>query len=205
LEPGRVYDVAVPLKAISYVVPAGHVLRIALSTAYWPWLWPSPELAELVIRCDEGSCLELPVRPARDEDADLLPFAEPEIAAPLPVTWLAERNPRWEIARDVVSGLNTLVMSRALAGSRRLPDGITYRDRDPIRFSIVEGEPLSARVECERTIAIGRGDWQTRIEMRATMSADAEAFHITGTLDVFEGDRPVRSRAHAARIPRDGC
>jgi hypothetical protein len=205
LEPGRVYDVAVPLKAISYVLPPGHRLRIAISTAYWPWLWPSPEPAELVIHCDEASRLELPVRPPRPEDADLPPFDEPEIAAPLPVTWLAERNPRWEISRDVVTGLHTLVMSRALAGSRRFPDGITYRDRDPIRFSIVEGDPLSARVECERTIAIGRDDWQTRVEMRASMSADAEAFHVTGTLDVFEGDRPVASRAHAARIPRDGC
>jgi putative CocE/NonD family hydrolase len=205
LEPGRVYDVAVPLKAISYVVPPGHRLRVAISTAYWPWLWPSPEPVELVVHCDDASRLELPVRPPRTEDADLPPFAEPEIAAPLPVTWLAERNPRWEISRDVVTGLHTLVMSRALAGSRRFPDGITYRDRDPIRFSIVEGDPLSARVECERTIAIGRGDWQTRVEMRASMSADAEAFHVTGTLDVFEGDRPVASRAHAARIPRDGC
>ena len=194
-----------PLKAISYVVPPGHRLRVAISTSYWPWLWPSPEPVELTIHCDEASRLELPVRPPRAEDADLPEFGEAEIAAPLPVTWLAERNPRWEIARDVVTGVHTLVMSRALAGSRRFPDGITYRDRDPIRFSIVEGDPLSARVEAERTIAIGRGEWQTRVEMRASMSADAEAFHVTGTIDVFEGDRPVASRAHAARIPRDGC
>ena len=149
-----------------------------------------------------SSCRCVPPRP---EDADLPPFAEAEIAAPLPVTWLAERNPRWEIARDVVTGIHTLVMSRALAGSRRFPDGITYRDRDPVRFSIVEGDPLSARVECERTIAIGRDAWQTRVEMRAGMSADAEAFHVTGTLDIYEGNRLVASRAHAARIPRDGC
>ncbi|MDX6564683.1 MAG: uncharacterized protein QOE10_345, partial [Gaiellales bacterium] len=67
LEPGRVYDVAVPLKAISYVLPPGHRLRVAISTAYWPWLWPSPEPAELVIHCDEASRLELPVRPPRPE------------------------------------------------------------------------------------------------------------------------------------------
>ena len=205
LEPGRVYEVELPLKAISYVLPPGHRLRLAISTTYWPWLWPSPEPVVLTVHCDEGSRLQLPVRPPRTEDAALPPFEEAEISAPLPVTWLAERNPRWEIARDVVTGINTLVMSRALAGSRRFPDGITYRDRDPIRFSIVEGDPLSARVEAERTIAIGRGEWSTRVEMRASMSADAEAFHITGTLDVFEGDRPVASRAHAIRIPRDGC
>jgi hypothetical protein len=74
-----------------------------------------------------------------------------------------------------------------------------------VRFSIVDGDPLSARVECERSIRIGRGTWQTRIEVRASMTADAEAFHVTATLDVYEGSKPVITRAHAARIPRDHC
>lgn len=96
-------------------------------------------------------------------------------------------------------------MSRAFWGSRRVPNGIEYRDRDPVRFSIVEGDPLSARVECERSIRIGRGEWQTRIEVRAHITADAEAFHVTATLDAYEGLGPVFTRAHAARIPRDHC
>ncbi len=159
----------------------------------------------LTLTCDAGSRLELPVRAAPDAPEDPDPFEAPEIAAPIPYTWLAERNPRWEIARDAVSGEHTVVMSRALWGSRRMPNGIEYRDRDPVRFSIVEGDPLSARVECERTIRIGRGDWQTRIEMRARMTADATDFHVSGTLDVYEGERPVIARAHGFSIPRDHC
>ena len=97
-------------------------------------------------------------------------------------------------------------MSRALSGAKRYPNGIEYRDRDPVRFAIREGDPLSATVECERTIRIGRGDaWQTRVEMRARMSADRDDFHVSATLDVYEGDRIVRSRAHARRFPRDHC
>ena len=38
-----------------------------------------------------------------------------------PIEWLAERNPRWEIARDAVSGWHTIVMSRALSGVEALP------------------------------------------------------------------------------------
>ena len=52
---------------------------------------------------------------------------------------------------------------------------------------------------------IGRGEWQTRIEVRASMTADAEAFHVTATLEVYEGLAPVITRAHSARIPRDHC
>lgn len=62
LEPGRSYDVVIPLKAISYVVPAGHRLRVALSTSYWAWIWPSPEPVELAVSCDVTSHLELPTR-----------------------------------------------------------------------------------------------------------------------------------------------
>lgn len=204
LEPGRSYEVTVPLKAISYVVSAGHRLRVALSTSYWPWIWPSPEPVELAVTCDDASHLELPLRPAGGEPQPA-PFEEPELSERLGADSLAERNPRWEIARDAVSGEHTVVMSRALWGSRRLPNGIEIRDRDPVRFSIVEGDPLSARVDCERSIRIGRGDWQTRIEVRASMTADAEAFHVSATLDVYEGSAPVCTRAHAARIPRDHC
>src|SRR5207248_11774344 len=41
LEPGRRELVRVDLKAIGQVVPAGHQLRVAVSTAYWPWAFPS--------------------------------------------------------------------------------------------------------------------------------------------------------------------
>ena len=83
LVPGEVVDVELPLKAIGYAVPAGHRLRLALSTSYWPWVWPSPEPVEVAVTCDGGSCLELPVRPPRPADAELEPFDEPEISAPL--------------------------------------------------------------------------------------------------------------------------
>ena len=112
-----------PLKAISYVVPAGHRLRVALSTSYWPWIWPSPEPVELAVTCDAASYLELPIR-APGDDSEPTPFEEPELSERLAVELLAERNPRWEIARDAVSGEHTVVMSRALWGSRRLPNGI---------------------------------------------------------------------------------
>jgi uncharacterized protein len=43
LEPGRSYSVRVQLDDIAYRVPAGHRLRLAVSTAYWPMIWPAPE------------------------------------------------------------------------------------------------------------------------------------------------------------------
>ena len=49
LEPGRPTRVMLELDGIAQAVPAGHRLRLALSPAYWPWLWPAPEPVTLAI------------------------------------------------------------------------------------------------------------------------------------------------------------
>jgi hypothetical protein len=58
-------------------------------------------------------------------------------------------------------------------------------------------------VECERTIEIGRGEWRTRIEMRSEMTADAENFTVSETLDVYEGTTRCYALRRSADIPRD--
>ena len=47
-----------------------------------------------------------------------------------------------------VAGTTPFPMSRRFAGARRFPSGIEYHDDDPIPFSLVDEDPLSARVEC---------------------------------------------------------
>ena len=112
---------------------------------------------------------------------------------------------RWTITRDVTTGRHDFEMSRALWGSRRLANGIEIRDQDPIRFSVVEGDPLSATVECERVMEIKRGDWRTQIGVRSRMTADANAFTLVADLEVHDQDDLFFSRTYTARIPRDHC
>jgi putative CocE/NonD family hydrolase len=82
LEPGRRYQVSVPLDVIAHSFPRGHRLRVAVSPTYWPWAWPSPE--EVTLTLYKGR-LELPVRKPRPEDAELPGFGEPEHSPPLEV------------------------------------------------------------------------------------------------------------------------
>jgi putative CocE/NonD family hydrolase len=203
LEPGKAYRVDVPLKAVAHSVAVGSRLRLAISTNYWPWVWPSPELVTVTLRTGTASTLELPVRPPRDEDAALPPFGEPEISEPLAVQWLRERVPYVRVQHDHVSGVVEYRMSRALSGARRFSDELVYDDRDPLRFSIVDGDPLSAAVVCERTIKIGRGEWQTRIEARSEMTADADDFVVSEMLDVYEGAVRCFALHRSTRVPRD--
>lgn len=60
LEPGRFYDVSVILNACGQKVLPGHRLRLAISTCYWPMIWPAPSAATLTVRTG-ASALSLPV------------------------------------------------------------------------------------------------------------------------------------------------
>jgi uncharacterized protein len=92
LTPGETVRVAVDLKSIGQIVPAGHRLRVAVASTYWPWAWPSPETATLTVHVGGPTALELPVR---DMDATGPPiggFEEPE-RAPRPASATLQIGP----------------------------------------------------------------------------------------------------------------
>ncbi len=201
---GEPIDVRIEMKSVAYAVPAGHTVRLALSTSYWPWLWPSPAPVALTVHTGGASTLELPVRTPHALDDTLPPLGPPEIAPRLAVEILDPARPRHEVTEDVVAGTTTFVMSRRFAGARRFPSGLEYRDDDPITFTITGEDPLSMTVECRRRIQVSRGEeWSTRIEVLATMTSDATDYHVSTVCEAFEGDELVHTRTSSASIARD--
>ena len=203
LEPGTEVEVSLRLKSVAYALPAGHRLRLALSTSYWPWLWPSPEPATLTISTGGTSMLTVPVRAPRADDDDLLVFGPPETAPPLPVTRLRQRRPAQTVWHDHVTGAVCYEMSRDFSGAQRMPSGLEYHDSDPVTFTIREGNPLSAKVACHRRVEILRGDWRTRVELRSEMTADANDYLVSSTIDAYEEDIRIHSRTFTSTIPRN--
>jgi hypothetical protein len=196
-------EVTLALKSTAYALPAGHRLRLAISTSYWPWLWPSPEAVTLTISAGGASSLTAPVRTPRLADDDLRPFGPPETAPALPVIWLRQRRPTQTVSRDDATGVVTYVMSRDFAGAQRLPSGLEHDDRDPVTFTIHADDPLSARVLADRWIEIRRGDWRTRIELRSQMTADASDYRVSTTIDAYEGDTRIHTRTFTTTVPRN--
>src|SRR5262249_16259281 len=71
------------------------------------------------------------------------------------------------------------------------------------RYTIRDGDPLSAAASVEQRMALRRGPWAVRIECRASCSATREAFTIRARVDAFEGETLVRTRMWEHDIPRD--
>ena len=182
--------------------PAGHRLRLALSTSYWPWLWPSPEPVAITFDGGGASRLRLPVRAPRPQDDERVEFGPPEMRRALEVEILdgAPAAPRGH-ARRRRPDTTSLVMSRALQRQPALPERARVPRRRPGHLHDRRRRPASAhgRVPAAHRArdAATRGRRDRRL---ATMTADAERFHVSSRLEAFEG---ARYRVHSAGIRRD--
>ncbi len=200
LEPGRRYDVRVRLDAIAHVVPAGHALRVSVSTVYWPWAWPSPEPVTLTMH---GGRLLLPEREPRDDPQPR--FEPPEQAEP-PVTEVLEPGATNRThTHDIATGAHEIRFEWDVGGRRRLVEaGTEMYDTNVTTYRITDGDPLSAEVHVHCTTALGRGAWQTCVQTDSRMTATAEEFVVTQRLDAFEDGERFRRRTWELRFPRDG-
>ncbi len=202
LEPGRRYRVRLQLNDIAYAFPAGHRLRLALSTSYWPIVWPSPAPATLTVFTG-ASTLILPERPARAEDAALRPFGEPEGAPPLAMTTLAPESGSSLWHYDIAANAAELAGTHDAGMERFDAIGIAAGLQIAERFSIAADDPLSAEASLAWTVRRERADWRVRIEARVALRGDADAFFVRQSLAAFEGDERVFAQDWEQKIARD--
>jgi len=207
LKPGQRYTVRVPLADAGYSFVKGHRLRVAVSTTYWPLIWPSPEPVTLTLHAGK-SFIELPVRPPRKEDAQVK-FKPVEAAPPFKRTPLAAGG-RNRVVRTDMGKNETIVEVTDSSGRGRYDEieNLIAEARSTERYRIVEGDPLACEAEVTWTWLFERGDWGTRTEMRTKVACDKKDFIVTARLEAYErngqGDKQVFARDFSERIRRNG-
>ncbi len=208
LEPGKRYRVDVRLNDIAHAFPAGHSLRVAVSTSYWPIAWPAPQPVTLTLYTG-ASTLALPVRAPSPADATLAPFPPPERAPPLEHTKLRSAPMRRTIERDLATNETVYTIfsdggefdGAALARVEAIDLDVGYMILK--RFRINENDALSAKAEIIQKTLLRRGDWLTRIETHTQLSATEGFFQLKADLNAYEGSEVVFSRNWDERIERD--
>jgi len=202
MEPGRRTTITLRLNALAYRFSAGCRLRLAISTSYWPMVWPSPEPVTLTL-ATRGSSLTLPRRAPNEADAKLVPFETAETSPPLAVTELAPGRSIRTLTRDVGTGESVLRHIEDTGLNRFDGIGLASQKISEESFSIRDGDPISARMDALRVVRAERGDWRIRTETHVTVSCDSKNFFIAASLDAFENDEPVVNRRWDETIPRD--
>jgi hypothetical protein len=176
---GKRYRVRIQLNDAGSVFPAGHKVRLAVSTTYWPMIWPSPEKAALLIF---GGTLDLPQRPPRAIDAELSPFPEPESAPPEKPTIFRRDGVRIERIDRI---------------------GLELGTEGKSQYHIEDDDPLSAVAELRRTQTMSRDAWQIRVETQMRLSSTGNAFLLQGSLRAWEGANEICRRDWDRTIARD--
>ncbi len=202
LAPGRRYRVRLQLNDIAYSFPTRHRVRLALSTSYWPIVWPSPAPATMTIFTG-ASVLTLPERPVRTEDAALPPFGEPEGATPPAMTTLAPESGRSFWHYDMAADTAEMAADYDSGMERFDAIGIAAGMQISERFSIAGNDPLSARASLAWTIKRERGDWRVRVEAKIELHCTADAFLVQQSLAAFEGETRVFAQDWSREIARD--
>ena len=211
LEPGGAVDITVALNDIAHRFPAGHQLRLALSTSYWPLLWPSPTTVTLSVECS-ASRVELPLRTPHRHDTELAPFKSAEAA---PASTVQSALTPHEFTRSYERDLTThdTVYRLYSAGGDLEKGAVMHIDAIDMslghtverKFSIGENDPLSARAEISERLMMRRGEWSIRVRVNTELTADTSAFRLRARLSAREGDsaEEVFSQEWDEYIPRD--
>lgn len=207
LKPGERYLVSVTMNDVAHVFPAGHKLRLAISTSYWPIAWPAPQPVTVSLFTGK-SFLDLPVRPPDPRDATLRPFESPECAAaettelrPAPLKRIIERdrttNQTLYTASSGRGDLDSTKLTRIKAID--LEVGHTMLKH----FRIGEEDPETAQAEIIQKTWFRRGAWKPRIETHTRFSSGPEDFLLEAELTAYEDDKLFFTRTWLRRIKRE--
>jgi putative CocE/NonD family hydrolase len=198
---GSVLDIDVDMVAIGHEFAAGHRIRLAVSNAYWPWIWPHPVATRLALE-PTRSALVLPVRTA-DAPSEPVRFEPAQQSPALPVVFHdAPSGPERQVSYNPETAEWTLIVDPHYGGSRSYPDGLEFDEQVTESYSIRSDDPTSARCASSWRVRLQRPGWDVAIAVDASMHIDGEDFvtnhELSASLDGVQAHHAVWQR----RIPR---
>jgi hypothetical protein len=203
LAPGVRTRVRLQMNDIAHTFAAGHRLRLALSTSYWPIVWPSPEPVMLTFFTGASSELTLPIRPPRASDAGLRPFGSPEgVAEPaMSIIEPGRSSTNWTLDPS----MGTHQVSNAYDSGLERFDDIELAVGTAIResYSIAADSPTTAKTSLAWMMRRERPGWHIRIEARIELSCTETSFLVQQSLQAFENGARVFSQDQQDRLARD--
>jgi putative CocE/NonD family hydrolase len=199
LIPGQRYALPIDLDATSWRFAPGHRLRLSVSNADFPNMWPAPELAtsRLHFGGAQPSRLLLPVLPEPSE-----PLPAPDFApSPFPIEEEPAREPApWRVTRDLMQGRTELTIESH--GVSEPDPGYVLEASSVATASVNERNPAQAWM---RGHQVDRYRWpgQTiELQRRGQITSTESAFNVTLHVAITIDDVPHFERRWVASFPR---
>ena len=201
---GQKYRIPIELHVTSWVFPAGHKIRLAISNALWPMIWPTPYPMTTSLYLDgaDASRVELPVVPSESALKPKFPAIESAPPMPEPVTSEGDTWPpeEWTVTRDLMNG-NTRVFWSG-NDSSKFPWG-NMKDHEQMRYEVQESKPEVSTVHGEGSTTVELANrtlvWSVVLDLRS----DGKTFYYHFERHLTENGKEIREKHWDETIPRD--
>lgn len=177
----------------AYRFEKGHRIRLALSSTYWPMIWPSPVCAHIALYLSD-MCLKLPVRSATaDESSIMFPAAEKSQSLESHV-FVTDPSLRRESEIENSTGRRLIGWHQPRKGVKFPKINLTMETETKARHEITETPPYNPSTEYEHELRYFREDWDIRIISKARLTSTDKTYQLNGAIKVTENDRLVFER-----------
>lgn len=196
---GEKMQVGVKLDDVGYQIPAGHRLRLAISNAYFPLLWPSPKKTQLQLDVSQAQ-LTLGINDGSQPLQRALGDAfVPEVQ---PVETLREGSSVRTTMTDAETGRVTTLIEDDFGEEHHLDYDLIVGTSCREVHSVLPNEPCSAQSECHWTTHQQRGAWDLLTKVSLVVICDATHFHLHATVSADEGGEQVFEKRWQESVPR---
>ena len=190
LVPEEVYEIMVELWCAGYRFSPGHRIRIVVTNADFPVIWPSPYpmTTTLYTGGDRPSHVELPVLPKLQYLSATLPEPDPRDEAG---KWRSgDWVKQYELTHDMGSGEHTAFF---------------VMGDDQIWCRVKEDDPATASLKTSATVVHTPETSQRRVETRAegVLSSTVDSFLWNIECTLLEDGKVVRSRTWTEKVRRE--
>lgn len=199
LEPGKVYELNIPILPTGWIVRAGHRIRLAISSSDFPNLWPTPERARNRIYRGgpHASRVILPVV-AQSK------LAEPKFLPPPALQSFGAsygRPPSQRVVVDQIEG--TVSVTNDAAGASAL-DGVNglLDHRSTFQCTASSRNPAQSHITGNHVYKLIRDGDEIEVSAESTIRATETTFHLTIHLNVTKNGKPFFQKRWAVSEPR---
>lgn len=200
LVPGKAYHVDLALNHIAYRLPKGHQLRLSISNAYWPLIWPSPFNDTINLELS-GCHLSLPCSPSPVENSNpALEAYEPgEFSSGLE---LRPGHAKKSILVEPGTG-EMKIKTETDYGKHwhRSCDTSVDFTIDQL-LSIHPDKPDSAKSETKLRVKMQQGETETALQSHYVMTSSNQHYFVRATWQALEGGRCVFEKRFDEKIRR---
>jgi putative CocE/NonD family hydrolase len=203
LVPGQAYSLPIELHFTSWVFQRGHRIRLAISNAIWPMIWPTPFPMTTSLQLGDASAsrLELPLVPL--EPPARPHFSAPEETPPLESvksegdTWPPQV---WTDTHDLLTGITRI--SWMGDDASQYPWG-RMKDHEQMSYVLGDDHPEKSSIHAEGSTTIELTGriliWSVVIDF----SSDLHNFYYHSERHLTENGKLIREKSWNDTIPRD--